>query len=408
VHRQNFMTVVTVNGLNRKITMDWIMLVFRRRLSAIFSLLLVGGLAGSLSAAETTDGSGPQLTSPAEAPNRFENANDDTQAVPLANSTPSRERSEQLEQVARLADLRTRHGYELAERNAYFAARSEFLGALRLVAEGLDTEQKTKRHGRALAAAIVALKESEVFLPDGSRLEANLDLPAIIATHETPVLKGNAEGVTPLSALRCYLTFAQEQLAAAVGNEVAGSMALHALGKLHSALAQKKGSPIVAPESKAVVFFQAALLSYPENPLALNDLGVLLARCGRYNEARPILEHSLARFPQSTGWRNLSTVYTQLGQTALAQQAAKQADQLREKELAQRQTSPTAGNGAVQWVNPETFARQSTNPLMTPSAIPTQAVAKPQAVVEQSKNSSTPRAPSSAERMSWGARPYQR
>ena len=58
-------------------------------------------------------------------------------------------------------------------------------------------------------------------------------------------------------------------------------MALHALGKLHAALAQKKGSLVVAPESKAMVFYQAALLVYPNNYMAANDLGVLLAQCGQ-------------------------------------------------------------------------------------------------------------------------------
>ena len=103
------------------------------------------------------------------------------------------DRSEQLEQVARQADRQTRHGFELAGRGAYFAARSEFIGALRLVAEGLDTEQKTDVHGRALAAALTAMKEAEDFLPGGSRLEADLDLPGIIAAHATPVLKDDAE-----------------------------------------------------------------------------------------------------------------------------------------------------------------------------------------------------------------------
>jgi tetratricopeptide (TPR) repeat protein len=328
-----------------------------------------------------------------------------------------------MEQVARLADQRTRHGYELAERGAYFAARAEFLGALRLVAEGLDAEQKTKRHSRALAVAVVALKESEAFLPDGSRIETNVDLSAIIAAHETPVLKGNIDGVTCLSALRCYLTFAQEQLAMAAGTEVAGSMALHAMGKLHAAMAQKKGSPIVAPESKAIVFYQAALLSYPENPLALNDLGVLLGQAGRYSEARPLLEHSLARFPQSIGWRNLSKVYQQLGQTALAQRASQQADLLHQQEIARHQSSPVASNGVVQWVNSDTFARQSPNPLMTPGPAPVSPtapnVAQPKTNTTptfQAQSNTTPamspwsppRSPSSAERMQWNVRAYQR
>lgn len=280
----------------------------------------------------------------------------DLQASPLVAARPLKKRSEQLERIAQQADRRTQYGYELAGRGACFAARSEFIGALRLVAEGLDTERKVVVHGRALAAAICAMKEAEDFLPSRSRAEVTLDMPGIIATHTTPVLKGSAEDMTSLVALRCYHTFAQEQLAAAAGHEVSGSMALHALGKLHAALAQKKGSPIVAPESKAMVFYQAALLAYSENSLAANDLGVLLARYGRSSNARAMLEHSLALRPQSTGWRNLAVVYGQLGQTALAERAGHRAQQLDRQELARRKASPTSSGGPVQWVNPQTFS----------------------------------------------------
>jgi hypothetical protein len=184
------------------------------------------------------------------------------------------------------------------------------------------------------------------------------------------VLKDNASQMTPLTALRCYHTFAQEQFAAAAGREMAGSMALHALGKLHTALAQKKAATIVASESKAMVFYQAAILVYPKNYMAANDLGVLLAQCGRYNDARAMLQRSVALCPQSTGWRNLSVVYRQLGETALAQRAAAQSEQFRQSELARRQASPATANGLVQWVDPQAFARSATNTPNAPGVVP--------------------------------------
>ena len=79
-------------------------------------------------------------------------------------------RSEQLESIARQADQQTRHGFELAGRGAYFAARSEFIAALRLVAQGLDTDGQTKIHGKSLAAGLTALKEAEDFIPGGSKI----------------------------------------------------------------------------------------------------------------------------------------------------------------------------------------------------------------------------------------------
>ena len=156
---------------------------------------------------------------------------------PMPDADYPAERSEDLERTARQADRHTYRGFELAGRRAYYAARAEFIGALRLVAEGLDAEYRTTAHSRSLAAGLTAIKEAEDFVPVGSRLEADLDLAAIVGGHRTPVLKtAQTDRLTPRTALSTYFTFAQEQLAAAAGREVAGSMALHALGKLHVAL----------------------------------------------------------------------------------------------------------------------------------------------------------------------------
>ena len=428
--------IITISEFSHGKTMDRILRIALGGL-VVIAVVLASRWAGNLPAADLTEWPGPRLTDPAQRIDRPESAtaepevdsstaktvqtDDPTEstslrASPLAAAEPLKKRSEQLEQIARQADRRTRHGYKLASRGAYFAARSEFLGALRLVAEGLDTERKAMVHGRALAAALCAMKEAEDFLPDQSRSEAMQDLPEVIATHTTPVLKDHAGNVTSLVALRCYLTFAQEQFAATTGNEVAGSMALHALGKLHAALARKKGSPIVAPESKAVVFYQAALLAYPENSLAANDLGVLLARCGRSADARAMLENSLAMHPQSTGWRNLGVVYGQLGQTALARKATHQAELLRKRELAGQLTPSTSADGTVQWLDPQTFARSSTSPLnprdttpIVPAVNPQVADApgaKPQAVAPSVVWPAP--TPAAATRMSWGARMYHR
>lgn len=379
---------------------------------AILAAALVAGWANTLSAGDVSVWPGPNLSGPAEPTKRLATDDPPTADTPAEN-TP--ERSLQLEQIAQQADRQTRHGCELAGRGAHFAARAEFLAALRLVAEGLDTEQKTGTHARALAAALVAIREAEDFLPGGPRLEADFDLPDIVAVHATPVLKDDAEKTTPLTALRSYLTFAQEQFAAAAEHEVAGSMALHAMGKLHVALARKKGTPIVAPESKAVVFYQAALLVRPKNFMAANGLGVLLAQCGRYGDARTMLEHSVSLCPQSTGWQNLAVVYRQLGEAALAQRAAGQATLLLQRDVARRKASPTVANDRVRWIDPQTFARTSTSspnaamvtalpPVVKPQAVGA-SVAKPHAAFNAYQPAPTPAA---AQRRSWASPAYQR
>ncbi|MCE5267261.1 MAG: hypothetical protein LLG00_05190 [Planctomycetaceae bacterium] len=331
-------------------------------------------------------------------------------SAPMGSPQPTAdtadERSEQMEQIAQQADRQTRHGLDLAGRGACFAARAEFIASLRLIAEGLDTEQTTNAHSRALIAATVAIKEAEDFLPGAPQLESDRGLPAVIAGHITPMLKSGADKATPMTALRSYFTFAQEQFAAAAGREVAGSMALRALGKLHEALAEKKVAAEPAAQSKAMVFYQAALLVYPANYMAANDLGVLLARCGNAAEARAILEYSISLSPQSTTWRNLMVVYRQLGQPALADHAGRWAVAMEQAQAARRKTS---GNQTIRWLDPQTFADTTGSAPSSPSvAMPRSAATTGQPAVGNNATPPIARRPTMAERSQWGPPPYQR
>jgi len=268
------------------------------------------------------------------------------------NQPPEAQRSANLELIAREADLHTRRGFELAGRSAYFSARAEFVAALRLVAQGLDAEYQTTQHSQALAAGLTAIKEAGDFLPSGSQLEADLDLATIVQGHRTPVLRdAQLDRLTPMAAMQCYFTYAQEQLGAAAGREVAGSMALVGLGKLHRVMADAGPSPLRAARPKAMVFYQAALLACPRNFMASNDLGVLLAGGGRCEDARIALEHSLSVCPQPIGWRNLAVVYRQLGRADLAEKALRQG-QIR---VASSHGRLAASDGRVIWVDPRSF-----------------------------------------------------
>jgi len=311
-----------------------------------------------------------KLPAPKTTPREPPSADSFVVAAQAGRADPPAKRSKQLEQIARQADRQTRHGFELAGRKAYFAARAEFVRALRLVAQGLDSEEQTTAHSRALAAALTAISEADDFLPQRSALEADLDIPAIIQGHRTPVLKdADSRKLTPMLALKCYFTFAQEQLAAACGREIAGSMALHGLGKLHAALAEKRTIGIRATQPKAVVFYQAALLVDPLNQMASNDLGVLLAGCGNYPEARTALEHSLSICPRSATWQNLAEVYRRLGEPERAGRADRLAAAARRAENTRRKARYGTSHQHVRWVDPSTFAKSyAKNPSLRPPA----------------------------------------
>ena len=284
----------------------------------------------------------------------------DNSPAPLPARLPATRplRSETMEKIATQSDQQIRHGFELASRGAYFAARAEFTAALRLVAQGLDNERNTTLHSQALSTALTAMKEAQDFIPAGGKLEGELDLPPLVAGHRTPVLKHvPPEQLQAMRALKQYFTFAQEQLALAAGEEVSGSMALGALGKMHAALAAKPNPDIVAPEPKAIVFFQAAILVCPRNYIAANDLGVLLARNGDYAGARRVLEHSVLVFRSWENLNNLSVVYRHVGQQRLAELAAQKAQAAKAAELARQKSARLSADGTVEWVDPAALAQ---------------------------------------------------
>ena len=275
-----------------------------------------------------------------------------------ASPTGQSERSWELELIAREADKHSHRAFELANKRAYFSARLEFTRALRIIAQGLDTERETSCHSRALAAGLRALVEAEDFLPKDGHLEAELDLAVISGAHRTPVLRDcDISATTPLAAIQKYHTYAQEKLAEAVGREVAGSMALCGLGKLHIVIGnEQRGDGIAAARSKAMVLLQASLIAFPANHVASNELGVLLARNSRHVEARKAFEHSVAAHPTAEAWRNLALTCEQLGEMDEAYRAAQQSLGLRANSKG-RALATASNRGSIRWVSPAELSR---------------------------------------------------
>jgi polysaccharide export outer membrane protein len=281
-------------------------------------------------------------------------------------------RSAVVEQAAREADEHTRRGMELAGRGAAFSARAEFYRALRLVAEALDLDQQTQTHRQALDTALIAMEETRDFAAWTARPDVTFDVAAVAAGHRTPVLHGlDVAAMSPLEAIKRYLTHAQAQLAAAIGEEIAGSMALDGLGKLHAANGPACLAAFSPARPKAMAFYQAALLVSPQNYLAANDLGALLAQSGRWEDARATLEHSLAICRHEVGERNLAIVLRPLGGMERPQSPLP---------VALASTPQATGIETVRWLEPEALlraggvpARQLTQqPAPRPAANPPQ------------------------------------
>jgi tetratricopeptide (TPR) repeat protein len=320
----------------------------------------------------------PELAQPAAPALRRDAAIAPSAPRPLPRAP---QRSPEQEAVARQAERQVRRGYNLAARGALYSARSQFIQALRTIAQALDVQAGGRRHSEALGAGLTALEEAEDFVPRGSNVEADLDVGVMVRGHRTPVLK-DAEAVELVAVLaqQRYYTYAQEQLAIAAGREEAGSMALFGLGKTYGTLAAQQSPQVVAPEPKAMVFHQAALTVDGGNYLAANELAVLIARYGRYEAARELLRHSVAIAPQSAIWQNLAIVHRRLGETEFAVSAEKQAAEAARREAIAAAQPSSAAPGDLQWVDPATFAA-STKPGvdLQRAANDRQADAKPRA-----------------------------
>ncbi len=251
--------------------------------------------------------------------------------------------------VSEQALAKIRRGYKLAQRGAYFAAREQFIEVLRMIAEAKDQKRGVSRRSVALANGLRALEEAADFTPRGPGIDNRLDFAVIIASHRTPVAKSGAGDLMPQQLADLYYRYAQLQLGASVAGEPAGSMALHALGKLYSQIGRAEPGRIVQVERRAFSLQQAALLAREDNHLAAHELGVLLAEAGHYVDSEYILAQVAAREPHPVVYRNLARIQRKLGREDLATVSESQAHH-----LAAQGMSSVSG---VQWVDPQTLAR---------------------------------------------------
>lgn len=261
----------------------------------------------------------------------------------------------QVDPVTRLANSHLAQGKELAARGAAFSARDEFVQALRAVAQGLDVQQQTVEHSRALTAALRALDEVDDFMTPKDSLEADVNVRQVAEAHNTPVLSGLTNDIPSVVAQQKYYEFAREQFAAAVPEREDGAEALYDLGRLYAAMEASPAATvrIHSATTKALVFYQAAVAAYPGHANAANELGVLLARFGREEEALGWLRHSAQLRPTPESWHNVAIVSRRLGQLDVSGQAQQMVARLsggRPESVG----GPLAPE--VTWVAPEQFA----------------------------------------------------
>lgn len=163
-------------------------------------------------------------------------------------------------------------------------------------------------------------------------------------------------------------------------------MALHGMGKIYNTIAKRRDGDVQA-RRKAMTMFLAAISARPENHLAANELGVLLAENGHYAEAANMFQQSARLQPSSTAYHNLSWVQRKLGQELLATNNETQSSQLAEWEYA---TGAVSRRKGVQWVSSDELAHVG-NPPREPAADQPNAEQMAAAATQQGMAAGAPR-----------------
>jgi len=271
-----------------------------------------------------------------------------------------------LDMVAAQAQAHITYALNLAERGAVHSAKAEFIVALNLVADAIDSDTNSRNHGHATAlkAGLTAIEESQDFVPPDTTREVEINLSQLASTHRTPVLKNmDTTTLTRAEAMQRYHSYASEQLAFAGGGSNIASAAFYGLGRAES-INMAGGTRNPLGGQNAMALFQAALVVDSQNYMAANELGVLMARYGDLDGAENQLLHSLSIKPQLETWHNLAIIYRTKGKPQEAERAEQERERLVAAERSagsnMEKTVDVGPRPALRWVDPDSFAASGT------------------------------------------------
>jgi len=171
-------------------------------------------------------------------------------------------------------------------------------------------------------------------------------VPSVIETHSTKIISSqSAEGMTAIEAAQRYFAYASHQLSRCGGQNVVAAEALYCLGKLHSVQAKSGTISSKLDLAKSMIYHQAAVSADGSNFRSLNELGVLYANNGRFEESKQMLIRSLRIKALPQAWQNLSVIHQRMGEHQLAELA------IREFQMG----SMRAPNSVIRWAPVDEF-----------------------------------------------------
>lgn len=268
--------------------------------------------------------------------------------------------------IAQRVRQQTEYGTTLARRGATFAARDEFVSALRMVAESLDQAYSTREFSDSLYKGFIALDEADDFVGQNSET-FGMDLESICAGHQTVALAGiDLENTTPQRAMQEYYSYAEKRLAEACGSQAAAAPAFYCLAKTFTVSLATESNSSTLNIPKSIVMFRLASAVNPQDFQSRNELAVLMARNGRWQQAKQYLLESLQIKRTPAAWHNLAQVHSHLNETELANSA------LTEYQMTLNGVGTTnPGQPQVRWVSPQQMEQMSAQPALADSTMPT-------------------------------------
>lgn len=265
------------------------------------------------------------------------------------------------------------YGKSLARRGAVFAAKQEFIQALRLIADWHDMKSGTRTYTSKLAMAMQALTESDDFVSVDSEQQLQMDVRAILESHTSKLIHpDDAAEMSPIHAMQTYYAFATDQMSQAVGKSPVASEALFSLGKMLTTAARFDISGKPMDRTKAMVMHHVALSADENNYMSSNELGVLMAGNGRWRQAAELFGESLKRRQTPTTWQNLARAHKEIAR--LTSNPRERAEQSELAGLALQESHMLGGAGPemamvlpTDWSSTAEFNASAAMPELTPN-----------------------------------------
>lgn len=239
-------------------------------------------------------------------------------------------------------ERRLSYAFDLAQRGATYSANAEFRAVIGLCALEADARAGGTTRREAFREGWVALDEADDFGGDQMDWHESADVRRVIADHATNVLKNSPTSMDSVEAAQAYYVYSEERLTFSCKDIPGATLAFYGLARTYV----EPGMRVTHAPAKAALLQRVALAIAPQNVLARNELGVLMAQHGHLAESEQLFRQCVAINPLPETWQNLSIVYARRGDTTSSKAALAASENLASNDNAARSRTDLAAQDA--------------------------------------------------------------